>query len=168
VFSLGERVLLLEKGRLIAQGSPREVLDAPRHELTAELAGVENIFDATVLALHESEGTMTCRIESGPPESRPRLEVPLARLKEGGSLRVGVRAGDILLASAPPQGLSARNILKGRILSLLRRDVTVIARIDCGATFEVHLTPAAERAMELAVGRDMWMILKTYSCHLLR
>jgi molybdate transport system ATP-binding protein len=94
--------------------------------------------------------------------------VPLARLKEGASLRVGVRAGDILLASAPPQGLSARNIFQGRILSLRRRDVTVIAQVDSGATFEVHLTPAAERAMNLRVGGEVWMILKTYSCHLLR
>lgn len=168
VFSLGERVLVLEKGRLIAQGAPRDVLDAPRHELTAELAGVENIFDTSVLALHESEGTMTCRIESGPPESRPRLEVPLARVQEGARLRVGVRGGDILLASVPPQGLSARNVLQGRILSLRRRDVTVIAEVDCGAVFEVHLTPAAERAMDLVVGREVWIILKTYSCHLLR
>lgn len=168
VFSLGERVLVLEKGRIIAQGVPRDVLDAPRHEVTAELAGVENIYDARVLSLHESEGTMTCRLESGQPEVFPRLEVPLARLKEGAPLRIGVRAGDILLASAMPQGLSARNILKGRILSLVRRDVTVIARVDCGAIFEVHLTPAAERTMQLAVGREVWMILKTYSCHLLR
>jgi ABC-type glutathione transport system ATPase component len=34
VFSLGERVIVMEKGAIVAQGSPREVLDAPRHELT--------------------------------------------------------------------------------------------------------------------------------------
>jgi molybdate transport system ATP-binding protein len=167
-FSLGERVLVLENGRLLAQGSPREVLDAPRHELTAQLAGVQNIFDATVLALHEDEGTMTCRIEGGSTSAGLQLEVPLARIEQGARLRVGIRAGDILLASVRPQGLSARNLLAGRVLSITRQDITVIVRVDCGVTWEVYLTPAAQHELDLHPDSAVWLIIKTYSCHLLR
>ena len=60
VFALGERVLVLDHGQIIAQGTPHEVLSGPQHETVAQLAGFENIFDASVEALHAERGTMTC------------------------------------------------------------------------------------------------------------
>src|SRR5439155_7289822 len=53
VFMLGERMLVLEHGKLVAEGTPHEVLSAPRSETVAQLAGFENIFDATVSSIHE-------------------------------------------------------------------------------------------------------------------
>ena len=47
VMALGERVLVMDQGRIIAQGTPHEVLRAPLQETVAQLAGFENIFDAT-------------------------------------------------------------------------------------------------------------------------
>lgn len=164
VFALGERVIALEQGSVIAQGTPQEVLAAPRRETLAQLAGFENIFDATVAALHPDGGTMTCRLAG----SSAQLEVPLGHFAPGDSVRLGIRAGDILLATAQPQSLSARNVLPGKIASLERRDVTVIARVDCGAILEVHLTPGAQHSLALAPGLAVWLVIKTYSCHLLR
>ena len=48
VFALGERVVVLEDGRVLAAGTPQEVMDAPAHETLAQLAGFENFFTATV------------------------------------------------------------------------------------------------------------------------
>src|SRR6267378_201906 len=39
VFALGDRVIVLENGRIVAQGSPHAVLSAPRLETVAQLAG---------------------------------------------------------------------------------------------------------------------------------
>jgi molybdate transport system ATP-binding protein len=90
VFMLGERLLVLENGKLIAQGTPHEVLSAPRGETVAQLAGFENIFDAQVTALHEDRGTMTCRVGSARFESaQVELETPLVRAEAGSRLRVG-------------------------------------------------------------------------------
>jgi len=161
VFALAERVVVLEQGRVLAAGNPLEVLDSPRHELMAQLSGVDNIFDANVKEIHEAYGTMTCTV--GPLA----LEVPLARVDEGAAIRVGIRAGDILIATVKPQGLSARNIIPGCIVSLTRRDVMMVAQVDCGALFEVHLTPHAQQSLDLSPGREVWLVLKTHSCHLL-
>jgi molybdate transport system ATP-binding protein len=168
VFALGERVLVLQEGRLLAQGSPYEVLEKPRHEAIAELTGVENLFDGTVLALHETQGTLSCRLCDVPEGKSVELEVPLAHLQPGMPIRVGIRAGDILLATTPLKGISARNILPGRLTSLRLKDTTVIAEVDCGVEFEVHLTPAAQQALELLPGKEVWLVIKTHSCHLLR
>ena len=163
VMALGERVIVLDRGRIVAQGSPHEVIGAPRQETVAQLAGFENIFDATVESAHEDRGTMTCRLKP----SDVLLETPLVRAEVGSSLRIGIRAGDILLATIRPEGLSARNLLPGKIISLARRDVIIAARVDIGVEMEVHLTLAARDALGLAPGREVWLIVKTHSCHLM-
>ena len=162
VFALGDEVIVLDAGRIVAQGLPHEVMRAPRLETVAHLSGFENIFDATVLALHEDRGTMTCQL------GNVELETPLVRAEVGSRLRVGVRAGDLLLATEHPRGLSARNVLPGTIRRLEQRDVIISAMVDCGGTdFEVHLTLAARDALQLGPGKGVWVVVKTHSCHLM-
>lgn len=163
VFALGEGVLVLENGRIVAQGTPHEVMTAPRAETIAQLAGFENILDAMVVAAHEDRGTMTCRIAN----SQVELETPLVRAETGSALRIGIRAGDILLATVHPVGLSARNVVQGRIVSLETRDMIVAARANCGVEMEVHLTLAARDSLQLQPGREVWLVVKTHSCHLM-
>jgi molybdate transport system ATP-binding protein len=165
VFMLGENLLVLERGKVIAEGTPHQVLSAPRLETVAQLSGFENIFDAEVTSIHEDRGTMSCRLATS--ENSIDLETPLVRAKLGERLRVGISAGDILLATEKPAGLSARNVLKGRLISMGRRDAIIVARVNCGVEFAAHLTLGARDSLALAPGREVWVIIKTHSCHLL-
>ena len=54
------------------------------------------------------------------------------------------------------------------ILSLEQRDVMIVAWVNCGADLEVHVTPAARSALQLAAGRRVWLVIKTYSCQVLQ
>ncbi len=165
VIALGDKVIVMDGGRILAHGQPHEVMRVPRMETVAQLLGFENIFNSTVVALHEDRGTMTCHLGNGNVE----LETPLVRADVGSRLRVGVRAGDLLLATEHPRGLSARNILPGTIRQLEQRDVIVAATVDCGGTeFEVHLTLAARDTLQLGPGKSVWVVVKTHSCHLMR
>jgi len=166
VFALGEHVIVLEAGRIVAEGTPHEVLSAPQIETVAQLAGFENIFDGVVEAVRPERGTMNCRIagEAG----GILLETPMVRGGVGATLRVGIRAGDILLATTPPVGLSARNVIPGRIHSLEQRDVIVSAQVKCRIMMEVHITLAARDSLELAPGKEIWLVIKTHSCHLMQ
>jgi molybdate transport system ATP-binding protein len=166
VFALGERVLVLDTGRIVAQGSPHEVIAAPLQETVAQLVGFENIFDAVVEAIRPERGTMTCRIAGD--GGAVLLETPLVRGGVGSELRVGIRAGDILLATVAPVGLSARNVIPGRITSLEQRDVIVSARVKCRVEMEVHLTLAARDSLQLEPGKEVWLVIKTHSCHLMQ
>ena len=166
VLAVGERVLVLDAGRIVAQGTPHEVLSAPLVETVAQLAGFENIFHAVVEAVRPERGTMTCRLVS--KSGAVVLETPLVRGGVGSAFRVGIRAGDILLATTAPIGLSARNVLPGRILSLEKRDVIVAARVNCRVEMEVHLTLAARDALQLEPGKEVWLVIKTHSCHLMQ
>ena len=162
VFALGARVIVLDHGRLVAEGTPYEVLEAPAYEPLAEIAGFENIFDAIVLERRPEAGTMHCRLGAAIAE----IEAPLSKAEAGTRVRLAIRAGDILLATEEPRGLSARNVLRGRLDSLRREGSTVIAGVHAGAHFIVHLTPTAIDALGLAAGRDVWLIIKTHSCRI--
>ena len=166
VFALGERVIILDAGRIVAQGTPHDVMMAPLQETVAQLAGFENVFDAVVEAVRPERGTMTCRV-NGDGGSLV-LETPLVRGGVGATFRVGIRAGDILLATSAPAGLSARNIIPGRIQSLEQRDVIVSARVKCRVEMDVHLTLAARDSLQLEAGREVWLVIKTHSCHLMQ
>jgi molybdate transport system ATP-binding protein len=164
VFALGERVIALDDGRVVAQGSAYDVLQRPQSETVAQLAGFENIFDCAFVAAHSEQGTMTCRIAG----SEIDLEVPLSRIDSSRPVRVGIRAGDILLASPEPTGLSARNVFPGTVETLEQRDVMVIVMVNCGATFEVDITPAARDFLCLKPGSCVWLVVKTYSCQVMQ
>src|SRR6202023_749069 len=69
VFALGERVLVLARGQIIAPDTPPQALSAPQQEPVAHRAGFENIFDATVEALHAERGPMTCRLATSGTDS---------------------------------------------------------------------------------------------------
>ena len=161
VDSLGERVIALDNGRVVSAGRPMEVLNAPRRKRLAQAAGFENLLSATVLDLREADGVMRVRLG----ESDCEIEVPLAYAAAGSRVQVAARAGDILLATERPHGLSARNVIEGLIVSLEQRGTMIIARVDCGVTLVVHVTPGAVRALELTAGRRVWLVLKTHSCH---
>jgi molybdate transport system ATP-binding protein len=162
VDALGERVIAMENGHIMSSGAPMEVLDAPRKKKLAQAAGFENLLSGSVVDVREADGVMRVRLG----ESVCEIEVPLGFASAGDRVQVAIRAGDILLASERPRGLSARNVMEGQILSLEQRGTMEIARVNCGVTFVVHVTPGAVRALGLAPGQKVWLVLKTHSCHL--
>jgi len=162
VDALGERVIAVDHGRVVSEGTPIEVLEAPRRKRLAQAAGFENLLGGTVVDLREADGVMRVRLDG----SLSELETPLGYAAAGDRVRIAIRAGDILLATVRPQGLSARNIIEGRILAMETRGTLVRARVDCGVPFIVHLTPGAARSLELAERCRVWLVLKTHSCHL--
>ena len=184
-YALGERVMVLENGVVTAQGAPQEVLEMPRAESIAQLAGFENVFSAEVVEPHAEQGTMTCRVLPAIDDPARALqmvfasstdpvfiEAPLTRATVGERIRIGIRAGDILVAGEMPRALSARNILAARIESLRHSAAFTIAVAEVGSAgagirFEVHLTRGAVAHLKLEVGSAVWLVVKTHSCHIL-
>ena len=76
--------------------------------------------------------------------------------------RADFRVGNKIFAALP---VPARGVVK---LRPEQRDVMVRAVVDCGAMFEVHLTLAARDDLKLAPGSEVWLVIKTYSCHVMR
>ena len=160
-FALGDRVLILQEGSVVADGTPQQVLEMPSHEGLAQLAGFENILDASVLSRRPDDGVMVGRLAGTDVD----LEIPLTDVAVGGPVRVAIRAGDILIATELPRGLSARNVVPGTVASLARQASVVTAQVNIGVPVEVHVTPTASAALDLRADREVWLVVKTHSCH---
>ncbi|HEY4574224.1 MAG TPA: TOBE domain-containing protein, partial [Thermoanaerobaculia bacterium] len=71
-----------------------------------------------------------------------------------------IDAEDLLLANAPPHGLSARNAVAGTIDELIPAGTSVYAQLG---PWLAHLTPAAVKELGLAAGAPVWLVAKTHS-----
>jgi molybdate transport system ATP-binding protein len=164
-YSLSRRVLVMEKGKIVADGEPRAVFSAPFSRERAALSGYENIFEAVIVETHPALGTMTCRVAG----TDLMLESPLAHKAAGEAASLALRAGDILVATVRPSGISARNILAGQIEAIEDRAGMVELRVVCGkTTFRVHITRGALQNLELQCAQSVWLIIKTHSIQFLR
>jgi molybdate transport system ATP-binding protein len=127
----------------------------------AQAVGFENLLSAQVLEHRPADGVMRVALNG----SQCELEVPLVAAQVGETIQIAVRAGDIMLATQLPYGLSARNVVPGTIRSIETRGTTVTLDVNAGVHFTVHVTPGALRSLELAPGSVVWLVLKTHSCH---
>jgi molybdate transport system ATP-binding protein len=161
VDAIGDRVIAMADGKVIGSGTPHEVLDAPSAMRLARAAGFENLLPAKVVDHRPQDGVMCVALEGSDCE----LEVPLGSARVGEAIHLAIRAGDILLATQLPYGLSARNVLAGTIETIEQRGAVVVVQANVGVRFVVHITPGALRSLELVPGSVVWLVVKTHSCH---
>lgn len=160
--ALGDRLFALDQGRIIAHGTPIDVFSRPRQLALARLTRVQNIFSATAVSHDPDEGSTLVRIADG-----PEMRVPLLHCAIGVTHTFGLRADDILLARHAVTGISAQNLIEGRVAEILQNEAEVEVIIECGARFVASVVPAAVRSLELRPGAPIYMIIKARSCHLL-
>src|SRR5262245_2060513 len=157
VAALAEHVLVLEDGRIVAQGAPRDVFASAEVLGALEALGAENLLDVVAdgppeggaLALRTARG---CRLVMA---ATPGFPPPS---------RVAVRAEDILLAVDPPGRISAQNVLAGRVAALQPLGAHVLVRIEAGGELWVaKVTGRAAAGLGLAAGATVHLVIKAHA-----
>jgi molybdate transport system ATP-binding protein len=163
VFALGEHVIALKHGRLVAEGAPLDVVPKARRETMVQFAGFENLLEATVTRIQEQHGTVVCQLTSQPLE----LEAPLTRVAAGAPVHIGIRAAEILLASSRPALVGDCNVLTGLIKRITNIGSKAEVLVDCGVELRVHVPLNALTQPDLAVSREAWLIVQPNFCLLI-
>ncbi len=163
--ALGDRLFLLEGGRIAAEGPPLDVLGKAGRLGTGSISfeGVRNIFPARIEGHAPDQGASHLRLDDG-----PELIVGFLDRPEGSRVLVEIRADDILLARGPIAGLSARNQVAGTIERIVPHgpESEVVIRTG-GLTWIVSLVAPAVEQLDLKPGAEVHMIVKARSCHIL-
>ena len=154
--ALASEVVLLEAGKVEAVGPAREVLRAPRQLALGNGGRWENVAAARLVGHHPEGGTTEVRLEGGEAVTIPHTP----DLAPGAGLLLTIDAEDLLLATAPPHGLSARNAVAGEIDELIPVGTSVYVRVG---PWIAHLTPAAVAELGLTAGTPVWLVAKTHS-----
>ncbi|MBE9605329.1 ABC transporter ATP-binding protein [Acetobacteraceae bacterium H6797] len=120
--ALADRVALLDKGRLVQVGAPREVYDRPATRFVAEFLGAANLLEGRPLP----DGRMECPALGG----TLRAETPLAG-------HAAIRAERIRVA--PGGALSGDNVALGLVEDVAFRgdDSLLLVRMAGGAVLRV-------------------------------
>jgi molybdate transport system ATP-binding protein len=158
---LAERVLVLEGGRVVRQAPPLALLAADAPEATVE-RDLENFLPGRIRAHDEIGGVTRVALDGG-----GEMTVPLARdHAPGAAATLVVRAEDVLVATEPPRGLSARNVFAADVVDCARggSDITLRCRlVDGSLAVLVRLTPSAVATLEIRAGRRVWLAIKSHS-----
>jgi molybdate transport system ATP-binding protein len=159
--AIGSRLFFLERGKIIAQGPPLDVLSSVRGSSFVHLEGVRNILTGRVVEHSSSRGDSQIQLDVGPVLTVPLLEQPA-----GAPVLVEIRADDILLARGPISGLSARNVIAGAVERIVSHgsDAEVLVRTG-GVTWIASVVAAAVGQLDLSPGSNVHMVIKARSCH---
>lgn len=159
VLRLAGDVVVLENGVVAGHG---DVITMSQSPLLRDIIGTESsgaVVEGVTEEVDAAAGLAQIRVGAG------QLRVESGVLRPGQRVRVQLLARDLILAIAPPVGLSVRNSLAGTITQLQadgERAWLVFADTG-GATVMVRVTEDARSALHLAVGQPVWVLVKTVS-----
>ncbi|MBK3398196.1 MULTISPECIES: molybdenum ABC transporter ATP-binding protein [Methylobacterium] len=157
VARLADTVVVLDEGRVAACGPAAEVLRRAALFPGRETAETGALLSLRVAA-HDDAFGLT-HLDGAPG----RLTVPRVPLPTGSSLRVRVRARDVLVAREAPRGLSARNVLPGTVVAVTPGEgAHARVEIACGgAVLVAEVTRLAAHELGLAPGLPVLAIVKS-------
>jgi molybdate transport system ATP-binding protein len=158
---LGDQLAVMSDGAVRQIGPTLEVFDHPADEMVARIVGVDTILPASVTA--SAEGLLDLRV--GEAEL-----VAIGDQPAGADVLVSIRAEDVIVVADTPAasaGVSARNRLRGRVLSLEPSGPLVRIRIDCGFQLVAAVTRPALEELGIRVGMPIAAILKAPAVHVI-
>jgi molybdate transport system ATP-binding protein len=157
VTRLATTIVLISEGQVRAVGPVQEVMGR------AELYPLTGRFEAGALltvrvAAHDPRWSLTELVGSF-----GRLVVPLLDAPVGTALRVRIRARDVTLAATAPSGISALNVLPGRVERLVPIEEGAIeVQLRLGdERLLARVTRRSSEALGLASGREVFAVIKT-------
>ncbi len=144
-----DRLLVIEDGVIVQEGSPSEVARRPATQYIARLVGL-NLYagtrmDASTVAL-DGGGTL--------------VTAPDTASTAGERTLLALRPTAISLHTKRPEDASPRNVWPGTIAGLELLVDRVRVQVEASPSALVDLTPAAVTDLDLAAGASVWLSAK--------
>jgi len=159
VTRLADHLVLLSQGRVAAQGAVAEMM--ARRDLGPIMGRFEAgaVIEARVASHDERFGLTTLAFAGG------ELVVPNVDALPGEPMRARIRARDVSLALARPEGLSVQNILPATVRSVGAEFGAIVdVGLDVGGTALVaRVTRKAATEMSLVPGLALYALVKAVS-----
>lgn len=159
--TLGDIAIVLDDGAVAQVGPPYVLFRKPATAAVADFLGFENVFTGQVSAPSAgAEERLLAFTGSG-------IDLIGVGIHPGGAGHAVIRAEDVTLAREAPGASSARNVLRGLVVSVSRHGALAHVTIEVGATsLTAILTEAALGDMGFAAGMPATAIIKATAVHL--
>jgi molybdate transport system ATP-binding protein len=157
VARLATTLVVLSEGKVAAIGPTAQVMGRIDLFPLTGRAEAGAILATRVLGHDAAFGLTTLKAAAG------ELRVPHLDLPIGAALRVRIRARDVMIALAPPEHLSALNVLPGIVAEVGAGSGPIVQmRLDCaGESLVVRLTRRSVETLGLIPGLKVHAVIKS-------
>ncbi|MGE3228462.1 MAG: molybdenum ABC transporter ATP-binding protein [Hyphomicrobium sp.] len=157
VARLATSVVMLEDGRVAAEGTPAEVFASRASQTAADRFDAISFLSATSLRDDPEFGISVL--------AHPAGEIVIPALLGAGhrKVRVAIRATNVSLATERPRNLSVRTVLAGHVLSIAPAagpSSLVEVELPGGDTLSAYVTRHAAADLDLMPGREVFALVK--------
>ncbi|MFI6033511.1 ABC transporter ATP-binding protein [Streptomyces sp. NPDC051315] len=146
---LADRLVVVEHGRVVQQGSPSGIARHPRTDYIARLVGL-NLYRG------EAEGH-TVRLDAGPPVTTTEVL--------SGPVFVAFPPSAVTLHRDRPTGSSARNLWRCEVAGLETHGDQIRADLTGELPLAADLTTVAAADLDLRPGTPVWATVKATQTH---
>jgi molybdate transport system ATP-binding protein len=158
--ALGDRLIVMESGRLIQQGPVHEVFSRPNSLAAAGILAVETVHPGRIIA--SSGGLLTVSV------GQSLLTALDHDMLSGASeVFVCIRAEDVILSNPDSTQSSPRNRLNATVRSITLEGPMARIDLDCGFGLAALLTKQACAELDLRVNGSVLALVKAPHVHLI-
>ncbi len=151
--ALGDRIAVLNRGRVVQVGSPEDIFRRPNSKLVARFVGVRNIFRGEVHV--EADGFATLSVDG--------MSISVVTEVEGPA-HGSIRPEEIVISRELLRS-SARNCFHGHIVSIEDRGTVVYVTVRTPPDFVCIATRRSLEEMELREGMEVYIAFKASAVH---
>jgi len=159
VVALGDRVVIVDGGQVLQDGPPSEVMASPNSARVAEIIGIGNVVSGKVISNVEGLVELDCG---------GFVLFVASDAEPGQILSARFGAETVALYSSQPVGGTQRNVLQGRVTTILDQGRLAEVVVDVGRPVAALVTPGALDALGIEIGDDLWVAIKAASVSVTR
>jgi molybdate transport system ATP-binding protein len=156
VARLADKVVMMKSGQIEAIGTPSEILGGQAF-LSSDRRDAGAVLTGKVEAIDSAHRLATIRL------SAAEIVVPNAHVETGRIVRVHIPERDVMVATLRPEGLSALNILEGRIVAIEPDGEGMMrVRIRSGEDdLLARITALSVERLDLKLEKTVFAVIKT-------
>ena len=157
VLNFADEVVILQNGKNIGYGRPYAQLDQMIAAPLVSSADIANIIEMKVTSDKSSKGLTEASC------GELSLVLPHLDCTIGEKLTLNIPASEIIIGVKKPDGLSATNILPGKITDIHHLGERILVDVAAGPKFTIEIIPATVERLGLQTGKDVFLIFKASS-----
>lgn len=159
ILYLTPQIAMLEAGKILAVGNFNKVIHDERVLALAQSLGLENVLHSSIAEHHAMLGYSIATV------GNQRIVMPPIDAQIGGMVSVSIAASNIALSTHQIEGISIQNQLAGTVLSIQTVGSRMLVSVDIGAELIVEITNKALVDLKIAVGTQVYCLIKAQSIH---
>ena len=154
--ALSHEIAVMNDGRVVQVGTPRQIYEQPRNQFVADFVGTTNFITGTVTAMEDGNGR--CLVGSGLGPLRVQGSQGVAK---GTAVIISVRPEDVELSEQQPPAADGENVCKAIVTAKDFLGEYLDFQLKVG---DVVLLARAHPSLRTPVGDAIYLRMKAEKC----